>query len=140
MTTMKDNQPDAPVRQTRNEPADLSLHATNAILVYTTFPTTGDAKKAAHTLVLSGLAACVNLIEQMSAIYVWEGSVEEDNEIGMIIKTTQDRRDEVLEEIKRLHPFSTPARIVLPVTGGGADFLSWIETQCQPKWHGAKEG
>ena len=137
--TTKDDRPGAPVTQTRDTPDELLSHGTNAILVYTTFPTTGDAKKAAHALVTAGLAACVNLIEQMSAIYVWEGSIEEDSEVGMIIKTTQERREEVLEEIKRLHPFSTPSRIVLPVIGGGADFLSWIETQCQPKWPRTKE-
>jgi periplasmic divalent cation tolerance protein len=90
----------------------------------------GDAKKAAHALVTAGLAACVNLIEQMSAIYVWEGNIEEDSEVVMIVKTTESRRDDVLEEIKRLHPFSTPSRLVLPVIG-------WIEAQCRPKWESA---
>lgn len=139
MTTTNDDRPEAPVRQTHDEPVDQTSHSTKAILVYTTFPTAGDAKKAAHALVTAGLAACVNLIEQLTAIYVWEGTVEEDSEVGMIIKTTEDRREEVLAEIKRLHPFSTPARIVLPIIGGGTDFLSWIESQCQPKWLSSKK-
>lgn len=139
MTMTNDDRPKTPVKQAREEPVEQSSHSIMAILVYTTFPTAGDAKKTAHALVAAGLAACVNLIEHMTAIYVWEGVVEEDNEIGMIIKTTEDRREEVLAEIKRLHPFSTPARIVLPIIGGGADFLSWIETQCQPKWERAKD-
>jgi periplasmic divalent cation tolerance protein len=133
MTTTNDDRPDTPVRQMREQPADQSSQRTNAILVYTTFPTVGDAKKAAHALVTAGLAACVNLIEQMSAIYVWEGNIEEDSEVVMIVKTTESRRDDVLEEIKRLHPFSTPSRLVLPVIGGGEDFLAWIEAQCRPK-------
>ncbi|MBX2804450.1 MAG: divalent-cation tolerance protein CutA [Hyphomicrobiales bacterium] len=140
MTTTNDDRPAAPVRQTQGEPAEPSSHGTNAVLVYTTFPTLSDAKKAAHVLVKARLAACVNLIEQMSAIYVWEGSVEEDSEIGMMIKTTRGRSEEVLEEIKRLHPFSKPARLVLPVVGGGADFLGWIETQCQHRWPHSRQG
>lgn len=138
MTMTNEDRPETPVNKTSEEPAGQSSHSIKAILVYTTFPTAGDAKKAARALVTEGLVACVNLIEHMTAIYVWEGIVEEDSEIGMIIKTTEDRREEVLAEIKRLHPFSTPARIVLPIIGGGADFLSWIETQCQPKWARAK--
>lgn len=132
MNTTNDDRPEKPVSQMR-EQVGQSPQRTHAILVYTTFPTVGDAKKAAHALVTAGLAACVNLIEQMSAIYVWEGNIEEDSEVVMIIKTTESRRDDVLAEIKRLHPFSTPARLVLPVIGGGEDFLAWIDAQCRPK-------
>jgi periplasmic divalent cation tolerance protein len=48
----------------------------------------------------------------------------------MIIKTTRGRTAEVLAEIKRLHPYSIPARLVVPVASGGEDFLSWIAEQC----------
>lgn len=139
MTMTNDERPETPAHQRQEESIGQFSHSIKAILVYTTFPTVGDAKKAAHALVSAGLAACVNLIEHMTAIYLWEGVVEEDSEIGMIIKTTEDRREEVLAEIKRLHPFSTPARIVLPIIGGGLDFLSWIETQCQPNWARVKD-
>lgn len=119
--------------QNASETKNLSAEDTYAVLVYTTFPALSEAKKAAHALVKGGLAACVNLIEQMTAVYIWEGKVEEDSEVVMIIKTTQARCEDVLAEIKRLHPFSTPARLVLPVIGGGEDFLSWIASQCQPR-------
>jgi periplasmic divalent cation tolerance protein len=105
----------------------------DAILIYTTFPSSSDAKKAAHVLVRSGLAACVNLIDHMTAIYLWDEEVEEDSEVAVIVKTVRSRSDEVLAEIKRLHPYSTPARMVLPVIGGGEDFLSWIAVQCSQR-------
>jgi periplasmic divalent cation tolerance protein len=47
----------------------------------------------------------------------------------MLIKTASHRGEEVLAEIKRLHPYSLPARLVLAVDGGGADFLEWIALQ-----------
>lgn len=112
------------------ERASVASHDNAAILVYTTFPTLEDAKKAGRVLVERRLAACVNVFPQMTSIYEWEGEVEEDGEIAMIVKTTSLRSEEVLEEIQRQHPYSVPARLVLPVTGGGDDFLKWIGVQC----------
>lgn len=106
-------------------------HDNAVVLVYTTFPALGDAKSAGRDLVAQGLAACVNILPQMTSIYVWEGQAEEADEVVMIVKTTQRCRMAALEAIKRLHPYDVPARMVIPVTGGGEDFLSWIGSQCR---------
>jgi periplasmic divalent cation tolerance protein len=105
-------------------------HDNAAMLVYTTFPSPEDARRIGRVLVESRLAACVNIFPQMTSLYVWEGKLHEDGESAMIIKTTRGRSAEVLEEIKRLHPYSIPARLALPVAGGGEDFLRWIAAQC----------
>jgi periplasmic divalent cation tolerance protein len=108
-----------------------AAHENAAVLVYTTFPSPSDAKNAGRALVEVGLAACVNIIPGMTAIYQWDGKIEEGSEAVMIVKTIAARSEAVLEEIKRLHPYSLPARLVLPVAGGGADFLGWIAQQCR---------
>ena len=105
-------------------------HDNAAVLVYTTFPSQEDAKRIGRALLEARLAACVNIFPQMTAIYIWEGKIEEDGETAMIVKTTGERSAEVLQEIKRMHPYSVPARLVLPVVGGGGDFLAWICDQC----------
>jgi periplasmic divalent cation tolerance protein len=107
-------------------------HDNAVILVYTTFPALGDAKSAGRDLVAGGLAACVNIFPQMTSIYVWDGKAEEADEVVMIVKTTERCRSAVLDEIQRLHPYDVPARMVIPVTGGGVDFLNWIGSQCRP--------
>lgn len=124
----KDNSPaQAPAGGGENDPASPE---DAALLIYTTFPTLDDAKKTGRFLVENRLAACVNILPQMTAIYAWEGRLQEDGETVMLVKTTAGRRDAALNEIKRLHPYSVPARLVLPVAGGGADFLAWIAAQC----------
>lgn len=120
-------QPDV---QSHEHSARTQSHNTDALLIYTTFPSDEEAKKAGRAAVEKGLAACVNVLGQMTSIYIWEGNAEEDLETVAIFKTTRGRCDELLEEIKRLHPYSVPARLVLPVTGGGSDFLEWIGQQC----------
>ncbi|WP_088348834.1 MULTISPECIES: divalent-cation tolerance protein CutA [Rhodomicrobium] len=99
---------------------------TAALLIYTTFPSEADAKSVGRALVEARLAACVNLLPGVIAIFRWQDRLEEAAETGMIVKTTQGRAAEALAEIKRLHPYETPARLLLPVAGGGADFLRWI--------------
>lgn len=103
--------------------------ARQVALIYTTFPSKGEAKKAGRALVASGMAACVNIFPKMTAFYIWQGTLEESKEAAMLIKTARDRSAEVLAEVKRLHPYSLPARLMLAVEGGGDDFLSWIHDQ-----------
>ncbi len=119
-----------PNAQVRVDRPDLGTHDPAAVLIYTTFPSADEAKKAGRVLVERHLAACVNVFPPITAIYEWEGNVEEGTEAAMIVKTTKARSADALDEIKRLHPYSVPARLVLPVIGGGADFLSWIAEQC----------
>jgi periplasmic divalent cation tolerance protein len=98
-------------------------------LIYTTFPSKSEAKKAGRTLVESGLAACVNIFPKMTSLYVWEGEFQESREAAMLIKTAKERSADVLAEVKRLHPYSLPARLLIAVDGGGDDFLQWIRNQ-----------
>jgi periplasmic divalent cation tolerance protein len=101
----------------------------STVLIYTTFPSESEAKSVGRALVEVGLAACVNIFPQMIAIFSWQGKVEETGEAAMIVKTARARAGEVLAEIKRLHSYSVPARLVLPVAGGGEDYLQWIAEQ-----------
>lgn len=118
-----------PVKPGADDHAPAAYEAGQVALVYTTFPTKGEAKKAGHALVESGLAACVNIFPKMVSYYVWEGKVQKSKEAAMLIKTAGHRAEEVLAEVKRLHPYSLPARLMLAVDGGGSDFLEWIQQQ-----------
>jgi periplasmic divalent cation tolerance protein len=99
------------------------------VLVYSTYPSPGEAERIGGVLVDRGLAACVNIIPAMTAIYVWQGKRQTDTEAVMIIKTRAEIADAVVAEVCKLHPYDNPAVVVLPVSGGSADFLRWITEQ-----------
>ena len=99
------------------------------VLIYSTFPSVAEAERIGGALVDRGLAACVNILPGMTAIYVWEGKRQSDTEAAMIIKTRASLADTVIAETRSLHPYSNPALVVLPITGGSDDFLAWITTQ-----------
>ncbi|MGE5513501.1 MAG: divalent-cation tolerance protein CutA [Bacteroidota bacterium] len=99
------------------------------ILIYSTFPSPEEAERVGGELVERGLAACVNIIPGMTAIYIWQGQRHRDSECVMIIKTRVGLADQVIGEARKLHPYSNPALLVLPVEGGSLDFARWIAEQ-----------
>lgn len=99
------------------------------VLIYSTFPSVAEAERIGGALVDRGLAACVNILPGMTAIYVWEGKRQSETEAAMIIKTRAELADPVIAEVRKLHPYDNPALVVLPVAGGSADFLRWIAEQ-----------
>ena len=99
------------------------------VLIYSTFPSPAEAERVGGALVDRGLAACVNILSGMTAIYVWEGKRQREAEAVMIIKTRAGLADTVVSETRKLHPYTNPALVVLPIAGGSEDFLRWIAEQ-----------
>ena len=102
------------------------------VLVYTTFPQAGQAKALARRLVEDKLAACVNVIDTMTAVYSWQGAVHEDCEAVAIIKTRKDLAEAVTALICASHPYENPAVMVIDITGGAGRYLEWVRAQTRP--------
>jgi periplasmic divalent cation tolerance protein len=100
-----------------------------AALIYTTFPSEGEAVSTGEVLVAKRLAACVNIFPPMTAIFEWEGRVEKATETAMIIKTRLALKDDVYTELKHHHSYSIPAFVVLEAAGGSKEFVNWIAGQ-----------
>ena len=99
------------------------------VLIYATFPTAAEAARIGGALVERGLAACVNIFPQMTAIYIWQGTRQLESEAAMLIKTRAGLADSVVAETRKLHPYTNPALVALPIEGGSEDFLRWIAEQ-----------
>ena len=99
------------------------------VLVYATAPSREVAEAIGRPLVEAGLAACVNIIPGMVSIYRWDGSIATDAEVVVLVKTRRTLAPRVMAEIGARHPYTTPALLVLPVSGGSPAFLDWIERE-----------
>ena len=73
-----------------------------------TVPTIEEGKKIARILVENKLAACVNIIQNIFSIYKWKGNIEEDNEHILLIKTTEEKCDIIIQKINEIHSYKTP--------------------------------
>lgn len=96
------------------------------VIALTTLPTDQDAAAFARLLVDERLAACVNVLPEMTSIYRWQGAIEQDRERQVVIKTTQHRLVALWERIRALHSYEMPEFIVLPIIDGNDAYLRWI--------------
>jgi periplasmic divalent cation tolerance protein len=94
--------------------------------VYMTAGNLEEAQRIGRELVAVGLAACVNILPQMSSIYVWEGKLEEASEVVMIAKTVETRVADLIARVKTLHSYSCPCIVSLKVEDGYPPFLEWV--------------
>jgi periplasmic divalent cation tolerance protein len=97
---------------------------TDKRLVLTT--ASSEAQKIARTLVERKLAACVNIVPQISSIYRWQGKVEEAQEWLLIIKTTAEVSNRVRDAVAQLHSYELPECICLAIEDGSSNYLQWI--------------
>jgi len=90
-----------------------------------------EAKNIAAHLVNNKLAACVNIIPQLTSIYEWKGAVQEDSEYLLLIKTREDYFEAVKDAIIKLHPYELPEVISVPIKQGYDKYLNWIIEETQ---------
>ena len=101
----------------------------NANWVYMTAGSKDEAVAVGEALIEAGLAACVNIIDNMNSIFMWEGKVEQDTETVLIAKTTAERVPELVEKVKSVHSYECPCIVSLPITDGNPAFIDWIAEQ-----------
>ena len=99
------------------------------VFVYTTFPDQQTAQDIGGALVASRLAACANIFPDMTAIYEWQGKLETERECAVFLKTRLVTQTALTAELKRLHPYDTPAIITLPVSDCDGDYFDWLRQQ-----------
>ena len=80
----------------------------------------------AQRLVAEGLAACVQLLSGES-IYRWQGRLEREEMIQLIIKTRAAAWPALQERIMQLHSDEVPEVLALPVADGLPAYLRWID-------------
>jgi periplasmic divalent cation tolerance protein len=96
------------------------------IVVLMTASNDEEAAKIARALVDSGLAGCVNIVRGVRSIYRWKGRIEDEAEVLMIAKTTQDKFDELSKKVKEMHSYTVPEIIAFPIVEGSREYLDWL--------------
>jgi len=99
---------------------------TDVLVGLTTCPTVESAEAIATALVSEGLAACVSQLPGMQSTYRWQGKLQNDHEIQLVIKTTQQQWATLAARIQALHPYELPELIAVPVCAGSQSYLEWV--------------
>jgi periplasmic divalent cation tolerance protein len=96
------------------------------IVVLCSCPDEAVASRIAGALVGEGLAACVNRVSGVRSTYRWDGVLQDDGEVLLVVKTLGERFAVLEARIRALHPYEVPEIIALPVVAGSAGYLDWV--------------
>ena len=87
-----------------------------------------------RTLVEEALAACVQVIPGGTAIYRWQGQLNTDAQVQLIIKTRRTVWPCLRERIVELHADEVPEILALPIVDGLPAYLRWLDEATTPCW------
>lgn len=96
------------------------------IVVFVTTSSEEEAARISRSLVEAGLVACANVLPRVRSIFRWEGKVTEEQESLIVLKTRSGLMKQLEKAIKKMHSYSVPEIIAIPIAQGSAEYLSWI--------------
>ena len=50
----------------------------------------------------------------------------------MLVKTRTALLDHLVEQVRNMHVYDAPEIVALPIIGGSADYLNWVDTETRP--------
>jgi periplasmic divalent cation tolerance protein len=99
-------------------------------IVFLYVPTRDDAeaRNIGRVLIEEKLAACINVIPTMHSAYRWNGSIEENDEALLLVKTTKAQSKKATARIEELHSYECPCIADLPIASINDRYGAWIES------------
>jgi periplasmic divalent cation tolerance protein len=102
---------------------------TQSLEVHITAGSREEADKVVRAAVGGRTAACAQISGPITSTYWWEGKIEQSEEFLVVLKTTDERLDALVADIKEVHSYDTPEIIAVPIVGGLGDYLTWIKEE-----------
>jgi periplasmic divalent cation tolerance protein len=111
----------------KNKTQELAQTNSNAYLCLSTAPSMEIAKKISEELLQQKLVACVNMLEGVTSMYHWQGNIECEQEVQLLMKTQVTKLDELKSALLMLHPYDAPEFIAVKISDGLPVYLNWIQ-------------
>ncbi len=92
----------------------------------TTTPNTGEANSLAKQIVEQKLAACVQILPPMTSVFFWEGGVQTESEHLLLIKTLENKYDELERFINSNHSYDVPEIVAVKSEAVSNGYLKWL--------------
>ncbi|MCC7202104.1 MAG: divalent-cation tolerance protein CutA [Nitrospirae bacterium] len=86
-----------------------------------------EGERIAGSLVDNHLVACVNVVPSVTSFFFWEGKSDRQSEVLLIAKSRKSLLNNIIDHVKKIHSYTVPEVIALPIIGGPEDYLKWVE-------------
>lgn len=103
-------------------------NSTNFRIVFVTTENIDSAKNIAHELVKENLAACCSIINNVTSVFEWENTIQEENEFLLMIKTSKEKLNAMEQKILELHPYEVPEILTVDINEGTDKYLKWMNS------------
>lgn len=97
-------------------------------LLYVTCATKEEAMHLTRELLTRQLIRCANILPAVTSLYEWEGQMQEESEVVIIMKTSDDKLELAIKHIEAIHQYNCPCVVAIAANKGHAPFLNWVET------------
>ncbi|MCM1265784.1 MAG: divalent-cation tolerance protein CutA [Candidatus Gastranaerophilales bacterium] len=98
----------------------------DAIVIYCTVPDKRVAKEIAKYIIKHHLAACVSAVDRVESVFSWDGEIEKEKEVMLMIKTLRPNFEKIKVLITELHPYNVPEIIAVPIVDCSKEYLQWL--------------
>ena len=95
-------------------------------IVLVTAPDLKTARALANAALQARLIACANLVPKFESHYWWQGKIESDAEVLLVLKTQKSKLAALEKLLLAKHPYDTPEFLALPLSAGNKKYLDWL--------------
>ncbi len=87
------------------------------------------APMLARALLEARLIGCANLIPAVRSLYWWEGAIQDEAEVVMLMETPAERVAEAVAALDQAHPYSVPKILVVEPESVNSAYLDWLRRE-----------
>ena len=97
------------------------------LVVLTTTSDLAEGESLAESIVNAKLAVCVQIVPQITSVYVWDDKVQKENEQLLLIKTTEEKYSELEKFIAENHSYDVPEIVAIKSENVSGPYQAWLE-------------
>ena len=91
-----------------------------------------EAVKIVRSLLEERLIACANIMDSVSSFFWWQGKIEEEKEVLVIMKSHESLFKKLTLKVTELHSYDIPELLALPIVEGSQSYLDWMKASLEP--------
>ncbi|WP_119727924.1 divalent-cation tolerance protein CutA [Thermomonospora amylolytica] len=99
--------------------------------VHVTTGSRDEARKITRAVVEGRVAAGAQIVGPISSTYWWRGEIQEDEEFLVLMKTAEDKLEELTSVVRACHSYEVPEIVAVPIVGGLGEYLGWITAETE---------
>lgn len=97
--------------------------------LYITCKDKNEALAVGKSLLQARLVACINVMDNMTSAYWWEGEIVEDQECILIAKSSAEKNEDIIKLVNEVHSYDIPCVVALPILEGNPAYLTWMKEE-----------